>query len=134
MQRLFMIVAGTLMLGGVRPVLPTSSAFQLTVARTRVGFHMKCVKGCAWSELSVSCAAGCPVVVDSLGVSTDTSTEDRTPGFAIVLHRAAHGWSATSIRGTAWSRVSWGCAVGRCPARLNALGVSGPSILDRLRM
>ena len=126
MKTLFAAIASVVVLGAARPAVMPTSNFQITVTRTTDGWQMHCNRGCAWAEVSLGCRLGdCRALVDSMGISTDVVAKTATHGFAFVLERNGTGWAAKGLAGTLWSKVFWGCPLGRCMAHLDARGVSG---------
>ena len=114
-----------------QPTAPSAPApqaplahFRIVLERTGSGIVAHCETGCNWKELSFQCAADCGMPIDANGVGQNPESRPGSP-FAFRLRPTSEGWSAESVRGTAWVSLSLGCAVGACRARVDEFGVRG---------
>ena len=129
MRRILAVLVVLAAVIGLSRAIPARAAsfFDITVALDGERWTVDCDKGCAWTRVSYACAGPCSVVVDSRGISDARDRRNDEVAFAFQLDRTERGWSATSVTGTAWTRLAWGCGPFReCKARVDASGV-GPS-------
>jgi hypothetical protein len=104
----------------------TPASFSMTIERTDSGIAAQCSKGCRWTSVTADCA-GCVHRIDATGIGQGSSAEDPEVLFAFNLQESEGKLVATTIKGTAWTKLSWSCGRAFCSARLDETGVS-PSI------
>jgi hypothetical protein len=111
------------------PSSPVSQAplahFRIVLERTSSGTVAQCETGCNWKELSFQCAADCRMPIDANGVGGNPEGRPSASPFAFRLRPTSEGWSAESVRGTAWVSLSLGCVMGSCRAQVDEFGVRG---------
>ncbi len=117
----FAAVAGCRHQSVVREVPPSS--FSLKIERTDKGIAAQCIEGCRWNTLTVDCAA-CVHRIDAAGVGPAWKAGDPAVTFAFNLQEFEGKFVATSIKGTAWTKLSWSCGLVSCSASLDASGVT----------
>lgn len=101
----------------------TPASFSLSIERTDKGIAAQCTQGCRWISLTASCA-GCVHRIDAAGVGPASQAEDREISFSFNVQELEGQFVATSIKGTAWRKLSWTCAQPSCSARIDGSGVS----------
>ena len=104
-----------------KTVAPAS--FSMKIERTDNGITAQCTKGCRWTSVSADCA-GCVHRIDATGIGPASKVEDPEVVFAFNLQEFEGKLVATSIKGTAWTKLSWSCGRALCSARLDETGVS----------
>ena len=104
-----------------RTVAPVS--FSMTIERTDNGITAQCTRGCRWTSVTADCA-GCVHRIDATGIGPASKVEDPEVVFAFNLQEIKGKLVATSIKGTAWTKLSWSCGPALCSARLDETGVS----------
>lgn len=110
---------------GTTAAVNAPATFDITLARTATGWSATCASGCAWTEVTMDCAAQCQAVISETGMRTQRTEGIADEAFAfVVAPRGTGGWQATSIRGTAWSETSIGCGAAQCRARIDGTGVT----------
>lgn len=113
-----------------QPETQPPAAFSLVLESTATGWSARCDSGCRWRSLSFDCDRACGAVLDANGVSTIMSPSRDSTTFRFRVERVAREVYATASAGTAWKRLTWGCARTPCRARLDPFGVSP---MDRAR-
>ena len=102
------------------------AGFSVTIEHAPRSWRLTCTAGCSWQVVTYTCQAGaCSVRVDADGIAA--APREPTPGtpFAFVLRDTRTGWAASSLGGTAWVTLGWGCeAPARCTARVDESGVA----------
>jgi hypothetical protein len=119
-------LASVFVLAAASPERPAPAEFSLTIEGISTGWHIRCAKGCTWTDVSHVCRTACRSLVHEMGQTTEVDAPLQTDGFAFVLKRTESGWSARSRKGTSWSSLTWGCAVEPCPAIVTESGVRKP--------
>ena len=104
-----------------KTVAPAS--FSMKIERTDSGITAQCTKGCRWTSVSADCAE-CVHRIDATGIGPASKVEDPQVVFAFNLQEFEGKLVATSIKGTAWTKLSWSCGRALCSARLDETGVS----------
>lgn len=105
-----------------------SASFELVLVRDGSAWSATCQAGCSWQtvESRRSRLLGTRVVIDSDGISSVTTPQDTSATFAFrVTADGPTGWKATSLRGTAWTALTFKCAASPCRARITEAGVEG---------
>ena len=97
--------------------------FVIVLERSATGWSARCETGCAWTEVSQTCAS-CDIRLDATGISRGDSARAGTEGFEFIVSGEREGWSARAVRGVTWVSLSWGCTTGSCRARVDETGVS----------
>ena len=103
------------------------SGFDLSLERDGGIWKASCTAGCDWLEVRYECLSGpCSVTLDAHGIAGPNAGPSDEAGFAFVLAPTEKGWHATSIRGTNWTKIGFGCALPFfCEARVTERGVEG---------
>ena len=103
------------------------SGFDLSLEHDGGIWKASCKTGCDWREVRYECPDGpCSVTLDALGITSPNASPSDGAGFAFVLEPTEDGWYATSIRGTNWTKIGFGCALPFfCEARVTERGVQG---------
>ena len=101
----------------------TPASFSLSIERTDKGIAAQCTQGCRWISVTANCA-GCVHRIDAAGIGAPSQVEDPEVSFAFDVQELEGQLVATSIKGTAWTRLSWTCAQPSCSARIDGFGVS----------
>jgi hypothetical protein len=104
-----------------KPIAPAS--FSMRIERTDNRIAAQCTKGCRWISVSADCA-GCVHRIDASGIGSASTAEDPEVFFAFNLQEFEGKLVATSIKGTAWTKLSWSCGRASCSARVDETGVS----------
>ncbi len=94
--------------------------FSMIIEQTGDSISARCETGCHWTQASAK-FGGRPVLVTTEGIAGRQSSD--SAGFAFRISATPHGWRATSIRGTTWSEIGYGCDGGTCRSRLTEGGV-----------
>ena len=105
-----------------------SESFALVLVREGSAWSATCEAGCAWQtvESRRSRLFGTSVVINSRGISASTTPQDTAATFAFrVTADGPTGWRATSLKGTAWTALTFNCAESPCRARVTEAGVEG---------
>jgi hypothetical protein len=104
------------------------SGFGLTIERDGGIWKAACEKGCEWREVRFECLEGpCSVTLDANGIAGGEAVPEADAAFAFILSPARGGWHASAIRGTSWTKLSWGCTVRMfCEAHVSEGGVRRP--------
>ena len=130
-MKVFAVAALMLMSGpgraepGATSSLPAD--FRVVIDHDQHRWTATCEEGCAWRTIIYGCASDCSVLLDAYGVKAGIEEPAEESAFAFLLSPTESGWAAVSVRGTAWTKLSWGCSRLRaCEARVDESGV-GPS-------
>ena len=101
--------------------------FSLTLERDGAVWKATCERGCTWREVGYGCVdRPCSVMVDAHGVAGSEAARSTEAAFAFRVSPTEDGWEATRVRGSGWTKVSWGCKLQMfCEARVDERGV-GP--------
>lgn len=100
--------------------------FTLIIEQQEHGWSATCEEGCSWRTVAYSCLKDCTVLLDAHGIAAGIAEPTPGSGFAFLLTPGEAGWTATSVRGTAWVKLGWGCRrLLACEARVDETGV-GP--------
>jgi hypothetical protein len=99
--------------------------FTLTLERDGPVWKATCQRGCTWRELRYECRdRPCSVIVDAHGVAAAEARRTLEAPFAFRVSPTDDGWEATRVRGSSWTKVSWGCKLRMfCEARVDEGGV-----------
>ncbi len=117
-----LLAAATL---GITAAVNAPASFDITLSRTATGWSATCAAGCAWTDVTMDCAAQCQAVVSETGMRAQRSEDLASEAFAFVVEpRGTGGWHAVAIRGTAWRETSIACGEARCRARVDGSGVT----------
>ena len=117
------------MLAALSAAAPAPSAsFSLILERDGTEWRAKCESGCAWESLMSSRwrLLGTTVVIDSRGVAglLGSPHDDATFAFKVSAD-GENGWKADGLKGTAWTKLTYGCEDSPCRARITEKGVEG---------
>jgi hypothetical protein len=106
---------------------PLPEGFSLTLERDGTVWKATCERGCTWREVRYGCVdRPCSVVIYAHGVGGSEATRGTEAAFAFRVSPTEDGWEATRVRGSSWTKVSWGCKLQMfCEARVDESGV-GP--------
>lgn len=126
----FRFVASVMVFAGLgachqQPISKTiaPASFSMRIERTENGIAAQCSEGCRWTSVTADCA-GCVHRIDATGIGPASKLDDPEVSFAFNLQEFEGKLVATSIKGTAWTKLSWSCGATLCSARLNRSGVS----------
>ncbi len=90
-----------------------SKNFKIIIEKTKNGVKLKCLKGCAWTDLSFSLRNGYQQPVDENGMAeTDilSSNKYQDPNFAhflFTIGKTKDGIQIKGLKGTDWSGLSF---------------------------
>lgn len=105
-----------------------SASFSLILERDGTEWSATCESGCAWESLTSSGwrLLGTSVVIDSRGVAGWLGSPHKDALFAFkVSADGDNAWKAKGLKGTAWTKLKYGCENGPCRARVTQAGVEG---------
>jgi hypothetical protein len=108
----------------VAPMSAPEGHFAIVLEQSAKGWTAHCETGCAWVEVSMSCA-GCDVRIDASGIGPAYPATTAATGFAFVLSADGTGGKARAIQNVRWTTLSWGCGPAFCRVRLDETGVRG---------
>lgn len=104
----------------------TPASFSMTIDRTDNGITAHCTQGCRWTSVTADCA-GCVHRIDATGIGPTSQANDPEVAFAFDVQELEGKLVATSIKGTAWTKLSWTCGRTLCSAHINGSGVTPKS-------
>ena len=99
------------------------ASFSMRIERTDKGIAAQCTQGCRWTSVTADCA-GCVHRIDATGIGPASQVEDPEISFAFNVQEFEGKLVATSIKGTAWTKLSWSCGRALCSARIDESGVT----------
>jgi hypothetical protein len=99
------------------------ASFSMRIDRTDKGIAAQCTQGCRWTSVTADCA-GCVHRIDATGIGPASQVEDPETSFAFNVQDFDGKLVATSIKGTAWTKLSWSCSRALCSAHIDESGVS----------
>ena len=102
------------------------SDFLLFVEKTDTGVALKCVKGCAWTDLSFSLNKVKTQAIDEFGMRdnsiSDNKTEANFANFLFTIRPTDKGFTLKSIEGSVWKDLSFSLENQKAQA-INAKGM-----------
>jgi hypothetical protein len=98
-------------------------SFSMRIERTDKGIAAQCTQGCLWTSVAADCA-GCVHRIDATGIGPASQVEDPEVSFAFNVQELEGKLVATSIKGTAWTKLSWNCGRALCSAHIDERGVT----------
>lgn len=85
------------------------ASFEISLKRNGDVVKMKCLEGCAWTELLFNLKKQPQSTVNSIGIFHDMSAaENEESEFSFNVELAKNGLKFTSKSGTAWKELSYG--------------------------
>jgi len=100
-----------------------AASFSIKIERTDQGIAAQCTQGCRWTSVTANCA-GCVHRIDATGIGPASQVEDPEVAFAFNVQELEGKLVATSIKGTAWTKLSWSCGHALCSAHIDESGVT----------
>ena len=100
--------------------------FSIILERDGRTWRAACETGCTWDSLTAHKPwfLSSRVLIDETGVHTSGATPDSSVTFAFrVTADGSRGWTATTVKGTAWRVLSFTCPSTSCRARITEVGV-----------
>jgi hypothetical protein len=105
-----------------------SASFSLILERDGTEWSATCESGCDWATVGSKRPRifGTSIVIDSYGVAGLLGSPHDDASFAFkVSGDGDNGWKAEGLKGTAWTKLTYGCEDGPCRARVTQAGVEG---------
>lgn len=87
--------------------------FKIQIEKNEEGIKLKCLQGCAWTELNFTKNNYQPQTINEFGM-TDSSKEisnntvDNLPNFSFTIARTDKGIELVGKQGTAWKELEFG--------------------------
>ncbi len=113
-------------LSAAAPARPDS--FSLILERDGTEWSATCESGCIWEAVGTKRPRifGTSVVIDNFGVAGLLGSPHDDASFAFkVSADGENGWKAEGLKGTAWTRLTFGCVDSPCRAWVTEAGVQG---------
>lgn len=82
-----------------------SNAFTITIEKDNDEVKLECLEGCAWKELTFKDTKNNSNIIDFYGVSSEKGDTDS--GFAFIVESKNNGVNLKSLKGTAWTNLSF---------------------------
>ncbi len=105
-----------------------TSKFLILIETTENGVKFTSQKGCAWKELTFTLNQDKPQAIDQYGMTSlnkDKPTEDKNlANFLFIIKKTKEGISLDGKGGTAWTKLSFGCAKGKCSQYIDFNGMA----------